>query len=36
MKQIAYECGFSEVTNFLKYFKKYTQTTPSKFRALKR
>ncbi|MEM8565410.1 MAG: helix-turn-helix transcriptional regulator [Bacteroidota bacterium] len=36
IKQIAYECGFSEVTNFLKYFKKYTQTTPSKFRALKR
>lgn len=32
IKQIAYECGFKEVTNFLKFFKKITNYTPKEFR----
>jgi len=35
VKRIAYECGFSEPTNFLKFFKKNTGITPSKFRVSK-
>jgi YesN/AraC family two-component response regulator len=29
---IAHELGFDEVTNFTKFFKKYTGQTPSQFR----
>ncbi|MEM6376630.1 MAG: helix-turn-helix transcriptional regulator [Bacteroidota bacterium] len=36
IKRIAYECGFSEATNFLKFFKKHTGLTPSKFRSVER
>ncbi|MEM6318510.1 MAG: helix-turn-helix transcriptional regulator [Bacteroidota bacterium] len=32
VKQIAFACGFKEVTNFLKFFKKNTDTTPMQFR----
>ncbi len=32
VKEIAYKTGFEETTNFVKYFKKYTQKTPSQFR----
>lgn len=32
IKEIAYESGFEETTNFYKYFKRQTQTTPEKFR----
>ncbi|WP_299218648.1 helix-turn-helix transcriptional regulator [uncultured Aquimarina sp.] len=32
IKQIAYDCGFNEATNFLKFFKKITGATPSEFR----
>jgi len=32
VKEIAYKTGFEEVTNFVKYFKKLTKTTPTKFR----
>ena len=35
-KEISYDLGFDEPTNFLKYFKKHTQLTPSEFRALNR
>lgn len=31
-KEIAYEFGFDEPTNFIKYFKKYIGLTPSEFR----
>lgn len=31
--EIAYEMGFNEPTNFYKYFKKKTGTTPDKFRS---
>lgn len=31
-QQLAYELGFDEPTNFVKYFKKHTQLTPSQFR----
>ncbi|MEI6409914.1 MAG: helix-turn-helix transcriptional regulator [Bacteroidota bacterium] len=31
-KEIAFELGFDEPTNFIKYFKKYTQKTPIEFR----
>jgi len=33
--QIAFACGFREVTNFLKFFKKNTGTTPIQFRKLR-
>jgi AraC family transcriptional regulator, transcriptional activator of pobA len=32
IKEIAYEAGFDETTNFYKYFKKFTNTTPELFR----
>ncbi|MEL6357315.1 MAG: helix-turn-helix domain-containing protein, partial [Bacteroidota bacterium] len=35
IKRVAYECGFSEPTNFLKFFKKNTGVTPSEFRVSK-
>lgn len=31
-KEIAFDLGFDEPTNFIKYFKKYTQKTPIEFR----
>lgn len=31
-KEIAYDLGFDEPTNFIKYFKKYTKKTPIEFR----
>ncbi len=33
IKEIAYRSGFEETTNFYKYFKRQTQTTPEQFRA---
>lgn len=33
IKEIAYESGFEETTNFYKYFKRQTKTTPEQFRA---
>ncbi len=33
IKEIAYESGFVEPTNFYKYFKRQTDTTPEQFRA---
>ncbi len=32
IKEIAYELGYDEPTNFIKYFRKHTETTPSEFR----
>lgn len=32
IQQLAYELGFDEATNFVKYFKKHTGMTPSQFR----
>lgn len=32
IKEIAYQSGFDETTNFYKYFKRQTQTTPEQFR----
>jgi len=32
IKEIAYESGFEETTNFVKYFKKHTKMNPSEFR----
>jgi AraC family transcriptional regulator, transcriptional activator of pobA len=32
IKEIAYALGFAEPTNFIKYFKKNTQKTPTEFR----
>jgi AraC family transcriptional regulator, transcriptional activator of pobA len=32
VKEIAYQLGFEEPTNFIKYFKKYTSVTPTEFR----
>lgn len=32
IKEIAYKSGFEETTNFYKYFKKHTQSTPEQFR----
>lgn len=32
VKQIAYELGFDEPTNFIKYFKKQTSVTPQSFK----
>jgi AraC family transcriptional regulator, transcriptional activator of pobA len=31
-KEIAFDLGFDEPTNFIKFFKKYTQKTPIEFR----
>ena len=33
IKEIAYASGFEETTNFYKYFKKHTNTTPDQFRS---
>jgi len=33
VKEIAFDTGFEETTNFYKYFKRHTQTTPEQFRA---
>ncbi|MEZ4911604.1 MAG: helix-turn-helix transcriptional regulator [Saprospiraceae bacterium] len=32
IKEIAYQSGFEESTNFYKYFKRHAQTTPERFR----
>ena len=32
VKEIAYELGFHEVTNFIKYFKRHTLITPFQFK----
>lgn len=32
IKEIAYESGFEESTNFYKYFKRHTRSTPEQFR----
>lgn len=32
IKEIGYELGFEEPTNFIKYFKKHTKLTPTEFR----
>lgn len=32
IKEIAYELGYDEPTNFIKYFRKHTGATPSEFR----
>lgn len=32
IKEIAYQSGFGETTNFYKYFRRQTRTTPEKFR----
>jgi AraC-like DNA-binding protein len=32
VKEIAYQLGFEEPTNFIKYFKKHTSVTPTEFR----
>lgn len=32
VKEVAYDLGFHEVTNFIKYFKKQTLVTPSQFK----
>jgi len=32
IKEIAYELGYNEPTNFIKYFRKHTDSTPSEFR----
>ncbi len=33
VKEVAYQSGFEETTNFYKYFKRHTQITPEQFRA---
>jgi AraC-like DNA-binding protein len=33
IKEIAYQSGFTETTNFYKYFRRQTQSTPEQFRA---
>ncbi|MEM9000874.1 MAG: helix-turn-helix domain-containing protein [Bacteroidota bacterium] len=35
IKEIAYECGFKEATNFVKFFKRTTHDTPMKFREMR-
>lgn len=34
VKEVAYQLGFDEPTNFIKYFRKHTNTTPAEFRDL--
>lgn len=34
IKELTYEMGFDEPTNFVKFFKKHTQHSPSKFRTI--
>jgi len=36
VQEIAYELGFEETSNFVKYFKKHTLVTPSQFQKLAR
>ena len=36
VKEIAYQSGFEEPTNFYKFFKRHTQVTPEQFRSLQR
>ncbi len=36
IKEIAYQSGFEEPTNFYKFFKRHTQVTPEQFRSLQR
>lgn len=33
LKEIAYELGFDEVTNFTKFFKKHTEITPKEYKS---
>jgi len=35
IKQTAFDCGFKEVTNFLKFFKKVAGITPAQFREMR-
>jgi AraC-like DNA-binding protein len=32
IKEVAYNLGFEEPTNFIKYFKKHSSVTPTEFR----
>lgn len=32
LKEVAYKCGFEEVTNFTKFFKKHTGLSPKEFK----
>ena len=32
IKEVAYELGYDEPTNFIKYFRKHTSSSPSEFR----
>ncbi|WP_459640649.1 helix-turn-helix domain-containing protein [Flavobacterium sp. CGRL2] len=32
VKEISYELGFEEPTNFIKYFRKHSNSTPVEFR----
>ena len=32
IKELSYEVGFDEPTNFVKYFKRHTQQSPAQFR----
>jgi AraC family transcriptional regulator, transcriptional activator of pobA len=32
VKEIGYDLGFEEPTNFIKYFKKHSKLTPTEFR----
>ena len=32
VKEIGYDLGFDEPTNFIKYFKKHSKFTPTEFR----
>ena len=32
INEVSDKLGFEEVTNFIKYFKKHTQKTPSQFK----
>ncbi len=34
VKEIAFQAGFEDPTNFFKFFKKYTQNTPEEFRGV--
>jgi AraC family transcriptional activator of pobA len=36
IKEVGYELGFEEPTNFIKYFRKHTRYTPAEFRAQSR
>lgn len=34
VKEISYELGFDEISNFIKFFKKHTKQTPSQFKKI--